>query len=117
MTAETTARIQDEILAKHGKVVSGEDIELVLDIVTASSKARNQYGLHLGDGVPMTNQEFVDEANHIWLNAFLCIKPDAEFIENVGRSIIDSVMHSRIKTRPIGDFKGSRAAIFWVNAS
>lgn len=67
--------------------------------------------------VPLTPDQFVDAAHHIWLNGFSCIKPSTGFCADVGLMIIQDVMRSDLRTAPLGDYHGSRAAVFWVNAS
>lgn len=67
--------------------------------------------------VPLTPDQFVDEAHHIWLNGFQCISPTVAFATDVGLMIMRNVMGSDLRTAPIGSYDGSRAAVFWVNAS
>jgi len=53
------------------------------------------------------------EGNHIWLNGFSCIRPDAKFCEDVGRTVIAKVMQSDMR-----DHMGiSKMEIITVNAS
>ena len=73
-------------------------------------------GLHR-DGKPLSNEQFRKAAEHMWLNGFKCIRPSDEFCAQVGRQLIEMVMRSDITTAPIGDPKGSRAVILYVNAS
>lgn len=73
-------------------------------------------GLHR-DGEPLTDDQFRGAATHMWLNGFSCIRPTDEFAADIGRQVIAMAMQSDIRTRPIDDYKGSRAAIFYVNVS
>lgn len=73
-------------------------------------------GLHR-DGKPLTDEQFRLSAEHLWLNAFSCIRPTDEFCADVGRQIVQMLNSSDITTAPIGDLKGSRAVVLWVNQS
>lgn len=66
---------------------------------------------------PLTDAEFRGVAEHIWLNAFSCIRPSDDFLRDIGRMVVDSVMSSDLRTAPLGDYQGSRACVIWVNAS
>lgn len=68
-------------------------------------------------GVLLSDAEFREEADHIWLNALLCIRPTEEFAADVGHMVIAKVMESRLRTEPWGDYPGSRACVLWINAS
>lgn len=73
-------------------------------------------GLHK-NGKPVSDAEFREEAEHIWLNGISCIRPTDEFAAEVGRMIIAKVMSGELRTRPLGDYEGSRACVLWFNAS
>jgi hypothetical protein len=62
-----------------------------------------------------TDAELVVEAkaNHIWLNAFSCIRPSDEFLIDVGRSVLRMLEDSEM-----GDSFGiSQMVILTVNKS
>ena len=40
------------------------------------------------------------EENHIWLNAFQCIRPSDEFLISVGRSVVDKLNDRANLIRP-----------------
>lgn len=40
--------------------------------------------------------------NHIWINAFECIRPSDELLRSIGRIVVDKLNESRIH----GDFLG-----------
>lgn len=71
---------------------------------------------HGGKSIALfTNKELVARAkgNHTWLNGFSCINPSKEFCEEVGRMIIQQVMHSDMRDQ----WGISRMEIFTINAS
>ena len=87
-----------EALAAAGLLTpSGERQALVSDLRTAEVASRGY-------------RERVDldwsEPNHIWLNAFKCIRPTDEFAAQVGHGVIKSAMQAHPKR-----------ATFTVNAS
>ena len=62
-----------------------------------------------------TDEEFRKEAdaNHIWINAFSCIRPTDEFLASIGRSVIRMVEQSEMGT----DFTNGPMAVITVNIS
>jgi hypothetical protein len=54
------------------------------------------------------------DANHIWLNAFCCIRPSDEFLLSVGRTVVAKLMESKMAD----DFVGlSRVTYIRINCS
>lgn len=45
-----------------------------------------------------TPEELVDLAkgNHIWLNAFSCIRPTPEFLQSVGAAVVAKAMRAEV---------------------
>lgn len=63
-----------------------------------------------------TDEELVKIANdnHIWLNAFECIRPSDDFLKDVGRMVVAKLMESKIRN----DFTGlTPVAFLRLNAS
>ena len=61
----------------------------------------------------LTDAEKVEQLkdNHIWLNAFHCIRPSSSFLQDVGRMVVDKLDLTDLRTNGIGDpdEKGRRA--------
>lgn len=76
-------------------------------------------GLHR-EGVDdeLTDREFRLAAAHSWLNGFACVRPTDEFLIEVGRSVVESLKYSDLRTRRISaEHEGSKACIIWFNMS
>lgn len=82
-------------------------------------------GVHrYGSPEPISDAEFRSSVTETWLNAFRCIRPSDEFLIDVGRSVVEELMRSDLRGRPLlpadeneAAHSGNRTAIFRFHTS
>lgn len=110
-----TLRRHLDLLADHPD--ADETFVAWLRHLVETDAVRTTLYTHDDDDHELTPDEAWAAAEHIWLNGFACIRPSDEFAAGLGRTIISKVMRSDFVTRGAPGFPGSRAYVFWVNAS
>jgi hypothetical protein len=46
------------------------------------------------DKIEVPIGDVLEASGHIWLNAFLCVRPSDEFLRDIGRAVLDKVNES-----------------------
>jgi hypothetical protein len=42
---------------------------------------------------------------HVWLNAFKCVSPTPEFLQDIGQTVVDQLKASDLKTYALGPWR------------
>lgn len=124
MTKTKARRLEDYIALVEAERESRPGEALLVDEIMRLREVHGSDRLHRGGeplAGPISDAEFREGADHIWLNAFSCISPSDEFLAGVGRDVVHRLNMAHLRTAPIvddGSTAGmSPACVIWFNKS